>query len=147
MKHYYCPLSVDACHQLKELSESYRLAVAAASDYNTISLASRKQVEAAIARADRLGEVIDCYLNGWQRGIPCLLYSCGWEYCRRNLEILNCLPNLSKIMPKPPHYPHKEPPREAPKESSTDLPIETEIDYEIENEDYNIEFQIDDDSL
>lgn len=101
MKRYCCPLSLDASRQIKELSESYRLAIAAASDYNTISLASRKQVEAAIARADRLGEVIDCYLNGWQCGIPCLLYSCGWEYCRRNLEILNCLPNLAKLPIRP----------------------------------------------
>ena len=102
MKRYFCPLSIDASHQIKELTESYRLAIAAATDYNGIALANRKQVEAAIARADRLGEVIDCYLNGWQCGVPCYLFSCGWESCRRGLEILGPLSKFP-IPPRPIH--------------------------------------------
>ena len=97
MKRYCCPLSLDASRQIKELTESYRLAIAAASDYNGISLADRRQVEAAIARADRLGNAIDCYLNGWQCGIPCLLYDCNLEHCRRNSELLECINKLPKL--------------------------------------------------
>ncbi|MDD4572455.1 MAG: hypothetical protein PHN47_08260 [Clostridia bacterium] len=141
MKHYCCPLSLDASSQIKALTESYRLAIAAASDYNTISLASRKQVEAAIARADRLGEAIDCYLNGWQRGIPCLLYSCGWEYCRRNLEILNSLPNLPKIPPKPKNNNNFNSNNNPPTREDNDTEDNNEIQIEIDD----LEFQNDTD--
>ncbi len=97
----FCPMSDVAIQHIRALSESYRLLIAAANDYNGIALANRRQIEKAIDRADRLGEIIEGYICSWENCSPCLVYSCGWEFCRRNLEILNSIPNL----PDPPVCP------------------------------------------
>lgn len=96
-----CPMSNLAIEQIKDLSASYKLALEAAAHYNAIALANKKQIESALALADRLRQVLEGYLRGWEQGFPCLTYSCGWEYCQRNLQILNSLPNL----PDPPGDP------------------------------------------
>jgi len=44
---------------LKPLSESYRLLVGAADEFNKITLAHKKDLSDAIHRADDLGEIID----------------------------------------------------------------------------------------
>lgn len=44
---------------LEPLSESYRLLVGAADEFNKITLAHKKDLEAAIDRADDLGDIID----------------------------------------------------------------------------------------
>jgi hypothetical protein len=90
----FCPLSDMAIGHLKNLTESYRLAVAAAAEYNNIALADRRQIENALILADRLGEMINHYICSWKAGVPCMIYNCGWEYCERNLQILNSLDNL-----------------------------------------------------
>lgn len=96
-----CPMSNFAIEQIKNLSASYKLALEAAAQYNSIALANKKQIESALTLADRLRQVLESYLHSWERGVPCLTHSCGWEYCQRNLQILNSLPNL----PDPPGNP------------------------------------------
>ncbi|HHT63844.1 MAG: hypothetical protein ACOX4H_08255 [Bacillota bacterium] len=44
---------------LKPMSESYRLLVGAADEFNKITLAHKKDLEDAINRADDLGDIID----------------------------------------------------------------------------------------
>ena len=90
----FCPFSELAADQLKTLIESYRLATAAAAEYHELTLADRQQVQAALRLADRLGELINCYLTAWEEGAPCLNYACGWEYCERSLKLLHALDDL-----------------------------------------------------
>jgi len=92
-----CPFNNELVEQLKKLTESYKGAVAAAESYNSIALAEHGQILAALTLADRLRNVINSYLEGWEAGCPCFLYSCGWEYCRRNLEILDALEDLPQF--------------------------------------------------
>ena len=49
----------DLINVLKPLSESYRLLVGAADEFNGITLAHKKDLKDAIQRADDLGDVID----------------------------------------------------------------------------------------
>lgn len=49
----------DLIAALKPLSESYRLLVGAAEEFNGITLAHKKDLEDAIDRADDLGDIID----------------------------------------------------------------------------------------
>jgi len=49
----------DLIAALKPLSESYRLLVGAADEFNKIALAHKKDLEDAIDRADDLGDIID----------------------------------------------------------------------------------------
>jgi ABC-type transporter Mla subunit MlaD len=44
---------------IKSLSESYRLLVEAAEEFNKITLAHKRDLEDAIDRADDLGDIID----------------------------------------------------------------------------------------
>ena len=97
MKKYICPLSDVAIAHIEALTQSYKQAVDAACDYNGIALANKKQIENALKLADHLGQTIECYLRSWECGSPCLNYSCGWEYCQRNLQILNAMPNLPDL--------------------------------------------------
>ncbi|MEL7566733.1 MAG: hypothetical protein AAGU27_17890 [Dehalobacterium sp.] len=50
---------IDLIFVLKPLSESYRLLVGAADEFNKIALAHKKDLEDAIDRADDLGDIID----------------------------------------------------------------------------------------
>lgn len=49
----------DLISALKPLSESYRLLVGAADEFNGITLAHKKDLHDAIHRADDLGDIID----------------------------------------------------------------------------------------
>lgn len=97
MEKFTCPMSDVAIAHIEALTRSYKMAVDAACDYNGIAVASKKQLENALCLADHLGQAIQSYLCSWESGSPCLNYSCGWEYCQRNLEILNALPNLPDL--------------------------------------------------
>lgn len=123
----FCPLSEIAVQQIKSLCESYRLMIAAANDYNGIALANRKQIECAIARADHLGEIIERYLCSYEHGAPCMIYSCGWEYCRRNLEILHAMPDLPDI-PEHPNFPPPPNFNQVATQIADDIQAEQELD-------------------
>ena len=97
MQKYNCPLSEIAISHIEALAKSYKLAVDAACDYNGIAFASKKQLENALRLADHLGQAIEYYLSSWENCAPCLNYACGWENCKRNLEILQVLPNLNDL--------------------------------------------------
>ncbi|MGI5825026.1 MAG: hypothetical protein ACOX7J_05565 [Bacillota bacterium] len=97
MSKFICPMSEVAIEHIKTLTESYKLAVDAVCEYNSIALADKKQLAATMHLADQLRRVIESYICSWENGSPCLTYSCGWEYCQRNLQILNALPNLPDL--------------------------------------------------
>ena len=97
MSNFICPMSELAILHIRSLTESYKLALDAALEYNTIALANKKQIENALDLADNLGQAVQSYICSWENCSPCLTHSCGWEYCQRNLEILNALPNLPDL--------------------------------------------------
>ena len=97
MPNFNCPMSDAAIKHIKDLTESYKDAIEVAAIYNSVALAGKKQIEEALGLADKIRKVIEVYVCGWENGSPCLNYSCGWEYCRRNLQILNSMPNLPDL--------------------------------------------------
>ena len=97
MPKFTCPMSDIAICHIKDLTGSYKDAIEVAAIYNSVALANKKQIENALGLADKLRCVIESYICSWENGAPCLNYSCGWEYCQRNLQILNSLPNLPDL--------------------------------------------------
>lgn len=97
MEKIICPMSDVAIAHIEALTRSYKMAMDAAVEYNHVAVSGKKQLENALSLADHLGQAIQSYLHSWESGSPCLNYSCGWEYCQRNLEILNALPNLPDL--------------------------------------------------
>jgi hypothetical protein len=92
-----CPMSDMAIEHIKSLTESYKMAIEAADEYKSIILTDKKQLQEALELADHLRRIIESYLCSWENGSPCLVYSCGWEYCKKNLLILDSMPNLPDL--------------------------------------------------
>ncbi len=87
-----CPPSEFAVASIKALSEAYRNLISAAREQEGSEIADKAQKLAAWRRAEHTGQMLDDLVANWEQGAcPAVFYSCAWEQCQRNLEVINTL--------------------------------------------------------
>ncbi|MBV4418365.1 hypothetical protein KM800_03335 [Clostridium tyrobutyricum] len=82
MEDYYCDIN-NLSDVLGKLTNSYRLLIGGAGELNTVALAHKKDVKAAIDRVNKLGNTIDEIINTLNKSSGCYT-----NYCRIRSELI-----------------------------------------------------------
>jgi hypothetical protein len=87
-----CPMSEMATESLQKISDSYQTLVQTAAELERSEQAPEYQKHMAFLRAERVGRVLDNLLACWEENAcPPVFFSCSWQQCERNLQIINAL--------------------------------------------------------
>jgi hypothetical protein len=85
-------MSEMATESLQKISDSYQTLVQTAAELERSEQAPEYQKHMAYLRAERVGRVLDNLLACWEENAcPPVFFSCSWQQCERNLQIINAL--------------------------------------------------------
>jgi hypothetical protein len=85
-------MSEIATESLQKIADSYQTLVETAAELERSEKAPEYQKHMAFLRAERVGRVLDNLLACWEENAcPPVFFSCSWQQCERNLQIINAL--------------------------------------------------------